>query len=368
MNKIILCSNLYLPNIGGIENSIKSLSIVGVKNNDNIVVIASNIVDGFLPLDSGLSNEDGILINRYEASRYKNKIFRTINHITSAIRVFRKEKSTNNIVIARYHWTVIFAYLAGFRNIRYLVPGVVKYQNNSKNKRNSSKFIIKIEDTVQRIALNISSKVFVFSPSMKKQVRTISNINPIQVNPGVDSNRFKISNSNNNKVVLLAVSRLVAAKGLEFAIESLVYLPDHFVLNIAGVGEDKNKLEKLAKSLSVINRINFLGKVSNPESLYSNSDIFLLPSIYEPFGQTILEASSCGLPTVAFDSSIVDTATNYILDDFGFYCNSLEAKDYAMTISLAANSLSKNGNYSEELREYIISKFCWDKLYSDLTN
>lgn len=50
-------------------------------------------------------------------------------------------------------------------------------------------------------------------------------------------------------------------------------------------------------------KVNFLGKVDNEERLaefYSASDIFLTPSLSESFGNTVIEAGSCGVPVVAF--------------------------------------------------------------------
>ena len=48
-----------------------------------------------------------------------------------------------------------------------------------------------------------------------------------------------------------------------------------------------------------------LGLIDSPEILsavYSAIDIFVIPSLYEAFGQTSLEAMSCGTPVVGFDT------------------------------------------------------------------
>jgi glycosyltransferase involved in cell wall biosynthesis len=45
--------------------------------------------------------------------------------------------------------------------------------------------------------------------------------------------------------------------------------------------------------------------MESPELLslaYSACDIFVMPSLYEAFGQTSLEAMSCGTPVVGFDT------------------------------------------------------------------
>ncbi len=63
------------------------------------------------------------------------------------------------------------------------------------------------------------------------------------------------------------------------------------------------RLEELAQRLGVADRIIFLG-AKPQEALplyYSAADLFALPSRYESFGMTAVEATACGVPTLAFD-------------------------------------------------------------------
>ncbi len=61
------------------------------------------------------------------------------------------------------------------------------------------------------------------------------------------------------------------------------------------------QLKDIAKELKVEKKVLFLGR-KDQEKLryyYSASDIFVIPSYYEPFGMTALEAMRCGVPIVA---------------------------------------------------------------------
>ncbi len=73
-------------------------------------------------------------------------------------------------------------------------------------------------------------------------------------------------------------------------------------LRIAGEGPEKNKLLELKASLRNGDRIHFLGQVENDKlpDFLNQLDIFAMPSRFESFGVSALEASACGLPVVAF--------------------------------------------------------------------
>ena len=85
-------------------------------------------------------------------------------------------------------------------------------------------------------------------------------------------------------------------KGGEFVFQSFEKLKNSkniLFLNIGGKNEKKSE-----------NWLDF-GYVSNPETmaqLYSAADIYLFPTLAETFGLTIVEAMSCGLPVVTFET------------------------------------------------------------------
>jgi len=74
-------------------------------------------------------------------------------------------------------------------------------------------------------------------------------------------------------------------------------------LIFAGDGSLKVELENEAQSLNIKNRVKFLGFVNQSQlpSIYSSSDLFILPSDYEPFGVVVNEAMLCGCPVIVSD-------------------------------------------------------------------
>ncbi len=75
--------------------------------------------------------------------------------------------------------------------------------------------------------------------------------------------------------------------------------------NPIGEADDSTKylseLKKLAKSVGIEDRVDFLGNPS-PEDLnscFSDADLFINPSAYETSGRTLLEAGASGLPIIS---------------------------------------------------------------------
>jgi UDP-glucose:(heptosyl)LPS alpha-1,3-glucosyltransferase len=71
------------------------------------------------------------------------------------------------------------------------------------------------------------------------------------------------------------------------------------------VGKDKQlaKYQALAKQLGISERVRFTGGVPDATPYYAASDVFVLPTLYEPFGLVYLEAMASGLPVVASHAS-----------------------------------------------------------------
>jgi phosphatidylinositol alpha-1,6-mannosyltransferase len=109
-----------------------------------------------------------------------------------------------------------------------------------------------------------------------------------------------------DQTALLTVSRLDSRegyKGHDRVIRLLPALSDKqsgLVYLIAGIGEDRPRLEALAREQGVAEKVRFLGKVpvNDLPDLYRAADLFVLPSTGEGFGIVYLEAMACGTPAL----------------------------------------------------------------------
>jgi glycosyltransferase involved in cell wall biosynthesis len=99
---------------------------------------------------------------------------------------------------------------------------------------------------------------------------------------------------------VVTVGRLVPWKRVDRVIEALVSCPT-VGLVIVGDGSERKRLEDLANTLDVADRVYFAGQVSQAETirLMAACDFFVLNSTYEGLPHVVLEAMSLGLPVVA---------------------------------------------------------------------
>jgi glycosyltransferase involved in cell wall biosynthesis len=70
---------------------------------------------------------------------------------------------------------------------------------------------------------------------------------------------------------------------------------------IIGSGPEKERLIRLANSLGISSRVEFLGASTNVKDVYHTFDVFVLSSRNEGFANVILEAMASGLPVIATD-------------------------------------------------------------------
>jgi glycosyltransferase involved in cell wall biosynthesis len=78
-----------------------------------------------------------------------------------------------------------------------------------------------------------------------------------------------------------------------------------FKLLVAGDGAMLSELQKLAVEVGAADRIHWLGYCSDPASLLQASDVFVLASTGEAFGQVLAEAMACGVPVVGSRSGAI---------------------------------------------------------------
>ena len=72
-------------------------------------------------------------------------------------------------------------------------------------------------------------------------------------------------------------------------------------LLVLGDGRDRPQLERLTRALSLEDSVDFVGHVDDPLPYMAHADVFALSSLWEGFGNVLVESLACGTPVVSTD-------------------------------------------------------------------
>lgn len=321
LNLMFISSN-YPPRVGGPATTVPQLAkLFGEKNIVSVVAFREKGTAKFE--NSGFKLYRSPSFYLFGFQNPVSVIIRTIFLSFYARKVAYKE---NPSIIHAHdcHISAIAAFFVKLTSIKkrkvivkYAGDLALEFSGLSNNKGSSIEEIFNSPSYPQKFLISLQR--FVFSTAdfvhvqnnYQKNILTSHykiNMEKIFVLPNhVDINRFANSKKENKKSnILLIVSRIVPWKGIDTAIRALpVILKSNpkSKLKIIGEGNEKyvSSLVDLAKKLGVENKVIFAGSMPNSVlgKEYVNCSVFLQPSLYEPFGISVIEAFSCGKAVVA---------------------------------------------------------------------
>ena len=173
----------------------------------------------------------------------------------------------------------------------------------------------KIARLLEHHLLSHADYLVTHGPTHFKRLRKITD--RISLVPlGVDMRRFRrlpeeaVSRAKKallqggNKKIILFVGRLHPMKDLPTLLEAFRILRSRrndLVLLLVGWGPEAEELMRLAEELGISEDVRFLGVIPNERLpiYYNMADVYVLPSLYEEWSNTIMEAMACGTPVVA---------------------------------------------------------------------
>jgi len=173
--------------------------------------------------------------------------------------------------------------------------------------------------------------------------------------------------------LVLFLGRITLQKGPEYFLEAakcvLEIQPDaHFVM--AGTGDMLPRMIEQAAELGIAARVSFPGFVDRERAaaLYGAADVFVMPSVSEPFGIVPLEAMDRGVPViVSRQSGVSELITNALK------CDPWEVERMASLIAAAlrypalARALSENGRAEVAQHRWSAAARRIEAVYVELT-
>lgn len=234
---------------------------------------------------------------------------------------------------------------------------------------------------IEKAGLEASDKIIAVSGYTKHRIHDFYGI-PLDkievVHNGINSNQFKAApnklktlKKSGNKMVLF-VGRITYQKGVDYFVEAAykaLQINPKIIFMVAGSGDMMYQIINQAAYYGISDKVFFPGFIRGDEldNLYHSADVYVMPSVSEPFGLVALEALSKKVPVIVSKQSGASEVLKHALKVNFWDTDELANKIVAVINNPALRySLSKNG-YRE------VENFTWDsaadkciKIYNQL--
>lgn len=239
---------------------------------------------------------------------------------------------------------------------------------------------------LDRFAVRAADRVIAISSAVRSDLIFQGvNENNIEIIPnGIDFSKFDEDAKKENHVVDLLKDQgkfIVGSVGnlhkrkdhrtLILAMEQVVRYAPSVHMVIVGEGAERAELEKLIRARDLETRVSLLGFQNDIPSLISKFDLYVHPSLYEPFGIAILEAMAARIPVIA---TKVDGVVDIIDDGInGFLVPAQDPQTIARAVRKAVSDPDANLEIALRGRERVERDFGIEKttlryqtLYADV--
>jgi glycosyltransferase involved in cell wall biosynthesis len=174
---------------------------------------------------------------------------------------------------------------------------------------------------------------------------------------------FRLKHGADGKILILSVSRLHPYKGLNYLIHSMekvVSVNRNVHLVILGKGHQEDYLRSLIETLHLQNHVTIDTEVISNDKMpavYASVDLYVQPSIIEPFGISVLEAMACGKPVVgATVGGMLDTVVD---NQTGFLVSPADVQSLADRIIYLCKDNKLREEFGQRGRDRALSLFDW---------
>lgn len=370
-SRYVLFSALYPPHMGGIENFTYCLAHALVDRGDEVLVV-TNDTNG---LGAGITDEDGVSVLRLPcfplfAGRFPvpklNAISRKLwKHVEC-------QQFDGVLVNARFY----IHSLRGIRLAKKLGITPVVLDHGSAFLSFSNPVIDPLVRTYERLITTLGKRLhpdyYGVSSKSVDWLRSFGIAAKGVIPNSIDAESFRETSSERDfrnelgldakSFLVCFVGRLIPEKGIRAILEAsrshrLVEAGVVFV--VAGDGALSKEVDDAqGESLRWVGRLSS----SDISALLQQSDLLCLPTRSEGFATTLLEASSCGCPSVVTD--VGGARELFPNEHFGTIINSMDSAEVEKAIySLVINPdvLAEQSRLCRRMVEYESS---WDKTAS----
>lgn len=283
--------------------------------------VSSEILSGYI------TTEKYSQLTEKVKSFYGNTLFDEVMYY--ARRAANIALSENPDIIHAHDW---LSFLAGVEAKRVTGKPLVLHMHATEVDRTGGQGVNEQVYAIEKSAMSKADSIIAVSNLTKEKIVKHYGVSPDKidvVHNGIDGAEFKttapifteVKDKYKQKVVL-SLGRITIQKGLGYFVQAakkvLEYYPNTLFI-ISGSGDMQEQMMDEAASLGVGDKVIFTGFASREDSnaLYQAADLFVLPSVSEPFGMTPLEAIIKDTPVlVSKQSGVSEVLSNALKVDF----------------------------------------------------
>ena len=359
---------------GGVVNASYQIAKKQVENGHDVTVYTTDSCNERLKFEDNHNVDfEGIKVFYFKniSNEFKNKL--TIDTPVSSIRHIKKTIGDFDIVHIHEHrhsLAIAAHRYAKKNNVPYVLQAhgsVLPFFQKEKMKE--------IFDKIWGFdILYDASKVFALTEVEKEQYLKMGvledriEIVPLGINldeyndlPDRGNFKSKYGIDENDKLILF-LGRIHEIKGLDLLVDSFSQISNENV-KLAIVGGDygfKGRLEKSINDYNLNDKVVFPGVLTGRDKIEALVDcnIFVMPSRYESFTTSGLEAMACSKPLILTENNHIHT---WVKDNVGLICE-FDKQDLSKCIETLLNDDELCEKFGKTGRELIESKYEWDKV------
>ena len=163
--------------------------------------------------------------------------------------------------------------------------------------------------------------------------------------------------------IVLGAARLEPVKNFELLVRAFARMQsDTATLILVGEGVEAEPLRQLAHELGVSSRVRFPGWRLDVERFYSLATVYVLPSVYEAYGNAYAEALSSGTPTIGVRPAagiFVGSGEHIVDGENGFLVDARDPRDLARALDCIVSNPALRNELGRSAREMATSRYDW---------
>lgn len=300
------------------------ITFVLPKSNDNsnsfVNILSPNIkindVDSLLTAYLTSEEYQEILKNNSQPNLYGKTLFKEVERFTDSAGEYAK---VPHEVIHAHDW---MTFKAGIKAKKKSKKPLVVHVHATEFDRTGGNNINQHVYRIEKYGMKQADKIIAVSNYTKNMIIKHYGINPNKItvvhNGVIDEEEIKEEIKKPFDNIVLFLGRITLQKGPDYFLEAAKKVLD-FIPNtkfiIAGSGDMEKKIIQRTVELGISEHVLFTGflRGKDIERAYKMADVYVMPSVSEPFGITALEAIKNNVPVIISKQSGVSEVINHCL-------------------------------------------------------